>query len=97
MSERSESEHPRVTFLRALAVGRNARAGFGIGILFASLVFVWFVYIPERPDIELPWYLAVPDVVLWLMLAAVLAVGTGLLLTVTFTLGSAVHLARDLD
>lgn len=87
MSDPPESEHPRAVFLRALGVGRNAKAGFAIGSLFAALVFVWFVYVPDRSY----------PVVLWLMLAFVLAIGSGLLLTVAFTLGAAVRLARGLD
>lgn len=87
MSDPPESEHPRAAFLRALDVERNAKAGFALGVLFAALVFVWFVYVPDRRY----------PVVLWLMLAFVLAVGTGLLLTLAFTLGSAYRLVRNLD
>lgn len=83
----SESEHPRATFLRALHVERNAKAGFALGSLLAAFVFAWFVYVPDRRY----------SVVLWLMLAFVLAVGTGLLLTVAFTLGSAYRLVRGMD
>jgi hypothetical protein len=74
-------------FLRALKVERNAKAGFAIGVAFSLLVFVRFVLLPGR---EYP-------LALWLALAFVLAVGTGLLLTVVFTLGSAYRLARRVD
>lgn len=79
-----DPEHPRANFLRALNVERNAAVGFAFGTLFAAAVFVRFVYLVDRPH----------SPVLWLMLAFVLAVGTGLLLTVAFTLGSAYRLAR---
>lgn len=82
-----EPEHPRVAFVRALNVARNAKVGFALGALFAAVVFVRFVYLPDRRH----------SPVLWLMLAFVLAVGTGLLLTVAFTLGSAYRLAREVD
>lgn len=87
MTDPPESEHPRAVFLRALGVGHNAVAGFALGTLFAALVFVWFVYIPDRRH----------PVVAWLMLAFVLAVVTGLLLTVAFTLATAVGLVRRMD
>lgn len=77
-------DHPRANFLRALGVERNAKAGFALGGLFAAAVFVRFVYLADRPH----------SPVLWMMLAFVLAVGTGLLLTLAFTLGSAYRLAR---
>lgn len=79
-----EPEVSRANFLRALHVERNAMVGFVLGALFAAAVFVRFVYLVDRPH----------SPVLWLMLAFVLAAGTGLLLTLTFTLGSAYRLAR---
>lgn len=87
MSAASNSDSPRLRFVRALRVERNAKAGFALGIAFATVVFVWFVYVPDRQY----------SIVLWLMLTFVLSVGTGLLLTVAFTLVTAVRLVRSTD
>lgn len=72
---------------RALRVERNARRGFALGAVFAALVFLAFAYLPAREH----------SLWLWLALAFVLAVGTGLLATVALTAVSAVRLARRLD
>jgi len=73
-------------FLRALDVERNAAAGFALGTLFAAAVFVLFVVVPGTRR----------SPVLYVALAFVLAVGTGLLLTTLFTLWSAYRLAQEL-
>ena len=86
MSEDRPNRPGTAAFLQALHVERNAKLGFGIGVLFAIGVFVFFVAIPGSQRSPL----------LYVGLAFVLAVGTGLLLTTAFTLGSAYRLARRL-
>lgn len=80
-------ERPGVARLAAaLHVRRNAAIGFGIGVALAAALVVGAV---TGPGGQYPpaYYVA---------LGFVLAVGTGLLLTVAFTVGSAVRLSRSL-
>lgn len=86
MSEDRPDRPGTAAFLEALHVERNAKLGFGLGVLFAAGVFVFFVAIPGSRRSPL----------LYVALAFVLAVGAGLLLTTVFTLGSAYRLARQL-
>lgn len=73
-------------FSRALGLRRNAIAGFGLGTALAVAVFVQFAYLADRRF----------ALAYWLALAFVLAVGTGLLLTVAFTIVAAYRLADRL-
>lgn len=73
-------------FVSALRVRRNAIVGFGIGAIFATLVFARYAYLPDRRY----------GLAYWLGLAVVLAVGVGLLLTVCLTLVRTYRLARRL-
>jgi len=75
-------------FFRAINVERNAKVGFGIGILLALLLLFRRVLNPGVADYS---------VVLYAGLAFVLATGVGPQLTVVFTAGSLVRKARDLD
>jgi hypothetical protein len=80
-------ERPGVARLVAsLNVRRNAAAGFGIGAVLAAALVVGAVTGQPGPY-PAAYYVA---------LGFVLAVGTGLLLTVAFTVGSAVRLSRSL-
>ena len=81
-------ERPGVAnLIDALNVRRNAAVGFGLGVLF-TLFIVWiYVIVPNRQF----------SLGLWATLGFVLAVGTGLLLSAVFTIGSAVRRARELD
>lgn len=85
MADDTQARPGTAAFAAALDVRRNALAGFGLGGLFAGGVFVLFVGLPGSRRSPL----------LFVGLAAVLAVGTGLLLTVVFTLASAYRLARQ--
>ncbi|MFB6205996.1 MAG: hypothetical protein ABEJ05_05660 [Haloglomus sp.] len=73
--------------LAALNVRRNAAVGFGLGIAFTLLVVYIYVIVPSRQY----------SLALWATLGIVLATGTGLLLTVVFTLWSAIRRARELE
>lgn len=84
VADTPQDEHPRTTFLRSLNVKRNATAGITLGAILATAVYIRFVYLIDRPH----------SPVLWLMLAFVLAVGIGFLLTVTFTVGAAYRATR---
>lgn len=86
MSDTTPADTGRAAFIAALNVPRNAVLGFGIGSLFALGVFVVFVGLPGSRYSPL----------LYVGLGVVLAVGTGLLLTIVFTLITAVRLARQL-
>jgi len=82
------SERPGVAnVVAALNVRRQARRGFGVGVGFALVVFVLFVYLPgsNRPEL---FYVA---------LAFVLAVSLGLLATAAFVAVAAYRLAGELD
>lgn len=94
MSDQPPERPPRARFVAALSVRRNATVGFGIGAALAVAVYAFFVVVP----------LAVPSVptrglspVLYLLLAFVVAVTTGLLVTTLLTVASAIRLSRDLD
>lgn len=81
-------ERPGVANLvDALNVRRNAAIGFGLGILFTLFVVWIYVLVPDRQF----------SLGLWATLGFVLAVGTGLLLSAVFTLGSAFRRARELE
>lgn len=71
----------------ALNVRRNAAVGFGLGVAFTLFIVYVYVIVPERPF----------SLALWATLGFVLAVGTGLLLTAVFTVGSALRKARELE
>jgi predicted tellurium resistance membrane protein TerC len=80
-------ERPGVARLvEALNVRRNAAVGFGVGVLLAAALVAG---VAVGPVGRFP-------TVYYLALGFVLAVGTGLLLTAVFTLGSAVRRARSL-
>jgi len=88
--------------MRALEVGRNARIGFGVGVALAALVYVYRVAElggPVNPAVNTTnATTAAPESpLLFLMLAFVLAVSTGVLVTALLTVRSAVHLAREAE
>jgi hypothetical protein len=81
-------ERPGVAnLIDALNVRRNAAVGFGLGILFTLFIVYVYVILPDRAY----------SLGLWATLGFVLAVGTGLLLSAVFTLGSAFRRARELE
>jgi hypothetical protein len=75
-------------FMRAVNVSRNAKVGFGIGVVLALSLLA--LVVRSAAASEYP-------VVLYGALAFVLAVGTGLLLTAVFTVGSVIRRVRELD
>ena len=75
-------------FFRAINVQRNAKLGFGIGILLAVGLLVLIVVNASSSDYP---------VFLYAGLAFVLATGVGLLLTMVFTVGSLVRKAREME
>jgi fucose permease len=75
-------------FFRAINVERNAKLGFGIGIILALGLLA--VIVANATSSDYP-------VFLYAGLAFVLATGVGLLLTMVFTVGSLVRKARELD
>lgn len=76
----------------ALDVRRNALVGFGSGVVLAILAYAFRVGELAGPN---------PDTrgspALFLLLAFVLAVSVGLLVTAALTVRSAVRLAREAD
>ena len=76
------------TFFRAINVARNAKVGFGIGVLLALGLLALIVLNADGSDYPVFYYAG---------LAFVLATGVGLLLTMVFTVGSLVRKARELD
>ncbi|WP_435196668.1 DUF7536 family protein [Natronomonas sp. EA1] len=72
-------------FLAALNVARNAKLGFGIGVLLAAVLVAAVLQSPPDPSVPTVFYVG---------LGFVLATGVGLLLTAVFTVASAVRLAR---
>lgn len=76
----------KTAFVEALEVPRNARRGFGFGLVFTVAVFVFFVVIPGTNRSEL-YYLA---------LAFVLAVGIGGIATAVLTMRTAYRLSKEL-
>jgi len=81
----SERDPEPASLLEAFSVRRQARRGFGAGILLAALLFVVFVAGPTTDR----------SPVLYAALGAVLAFSTGLLLTGVLVVVVAVRLARD--
>lgn len=75
-------------FFRAINVERNAKVGFGIGVLLALGLLALIVVNAGSSDYP---------VFLYAGLAFVLATGVGLLLTMVFTVGSLVRKARELE
>jgi hypothetical protein len=75
-------------FMRAVNVQRNAKVGFAIGVALALSLLA--LVVRSAATSEYPVYL-------YAALAFVLAVGTGLLLTAVFTVGSVVRRVRELD
>jgi hypothetical protein len=73
-------------FVEALEVPRNARRGFGFGLVFTVAVFTFFVVIPGT-DRSQVYYLA---------LAFVLAVGIGGIATAVLTMRTAYRLSKEL-
>jgi hypothetical protein len=76
-------------FMRAVNVTRNAKVGFAIGILL-SVALLGLVVRGAAAGSQYPVYL-------YAALAFVLAVGTGLLLTAVFTVGSVIRRVRELE
>ena len=81
-----DAESGPAAFMQALAVPRNGKIGVAVGLLFAVVVFVFFVVIPGSYR-SLLWYLA---------LGFVLAVSTAGLVAFVLTLARAIRLSRDL-
>jgi fucose permease len=75
-------------FFRAINVQRNAKVGFGIGVVLAIGLLALIVRNAGSSDYPVFYYAG---------LAFVLATGVGLLLTMVFTVGSLVRKARELD
>jgi len=98
--------------IEALGVARNAKAGFGVGVAIALLMFVYRVAelggpVPTPPANATTATAAgagaggpsaAPESpLLFLMLAFVLAVSAGALVTALLTVGSAIRLAQDVE
>ena len=75
-------------FFRAINVERNAKLGFGIGILLGVGLLALIVVNASGSDYPVFYYAG---------LSFVLATGVGLLLTMAFTVGSLVRRAREMD
>ena len=88
MSEHVPDRPPRARLVEALEVRRNAKRGFAAGFLLAVAVYVYFVAIPGT---------RVWPPLLYVALAFVVAITTGLLVTTILTGITARRLARDLD
>ena len=88
MSEGVPDRPPRARLVEALEVRRNAKQGFAAGLLFAVAVYVYFVAVPGT---------RVWSPVLYLGLAFVVAVTTGLLATAVLTALTARRLAKGFD
>lgn len=87
MDEQVPERPPMANLIDALEVRRNAKRGFAAGILFAAAIFTFFVVVPGTYRSPL----------LYVGLAFVVAVTTGLLATTILTALTARRLARDLD
>ena len=93
--------------VEALGVARNAKVGFGVGVALAVLVFAYRVAelggpVPAPPANATAAGnssgMATPESpVLFVMLAFVLAVSAGALVTALLTVAAAVRLSRDLE
>ena len=88
--------------IEALGVVRNAKIGFGVGVALAVLVYAYRVAELGGPVATPPANAtnaaATPGSPgLFLMLAFVLAVSAGALLTALLTVGAAIRLARDVE
>ena len=88
--------------IEALDVARNARIGFGVGLVLAALMYAYRVAELGGPvtvnSSAAPNATAPPESpALFLMLAFVLAVSAGALVTALLTVGSAVRLAREVE
>ncbi|WP_431357807.1 DUF7536 family protein [Haloarcula marina] len=79
----SERQSGPAAMMAALNVPRNAKAGFGLAAALTAVIVVVFVL----PGTGRP-------TVLYAALAFVLVVSLGALLTIAFTVGSAIRLAR---
>jgi hypothetical protein len=79
---------PTAQFLAALEVTRNAKIGLASGVLFSTVLFLFFVVLPSDTS-ESP--------ALYLGLAFVVAVTSAGTVALALTVRSAVRLARDLD
>ncbi|MDY6817542.1 MAG: hypothetical protein SVG88_02685 [Halobacteriales archaeon] len=92
MADDSAERSPTVELFRELGLPRNAKIGFALGIGIAVAVYVYRIAELLGP---------VPDTrgspVLFALLAFVLAVSMGALLTVTLTVVAAIRRARRLD
>jgi len=106
----SEDRPGPARLVEALGVTRNARIGFGIGVALAVLMYVYRIAElggPVEPTVPTnatgtataaAGATATPDSpILFLMLAVVLAVSAGALVTALLTVGSAIRLARDVE
>jgi hypothetical protein len=88
MSDGVPDRPPRARLVEALEVRRNARRGFAAGLLFAVAVYIYFVAVPGTQ---------VWSPVLYVALAFVVAVTTGLLATAVLTVLTARRLVGDID
>lgn len=79
-------------FLEALDVTRHAKIGFTVGVVFSALVYAYRV-----GEVLGPVQDQRGSPLLFVLLAFVLAMGVGVLVTVILTVRSAVRLARDLE
>lgn len=78
--------------MEALNVVRHAKVGFAVGVAVAALVYVYRVFEllgPVRDPRGSPW--------LFLLLAFVLAVGVGVLVTLMLVSRAAIEYAREND
>jgi len=82
----AEGASGKAAFVEALEVSRNARRGFGFGLVFTVAVFVFFVVIPGVT--RSPLY--------YVMLAVVLAAGIGGIATMVLTMRTAYRLSKEL-
>jgi hypothetical protein len=78
--------------IEALSVVRNAKIGFGIGVGLAAVMYAYRV-----AELGGPVSATRGSPALFLMLAVVLAVSAGALVTVALTLRSAIRLAREME
>ncbi|MFB6296552.1 MAG: hypothetical protein ABEH66_06925 [Halobacteriales archaeon] len=88
----SEGPSGPAGFVEALAVARNAKIGFGVGIVVAAVMYVYRVAELGGP---VPGTRGSPA--LFLMLAVVLAASAGALVTLALTVRSAIRLAREVE
>lgn len=87
MPEPNEDADGRQAFLAALGVRRRAIIGFGVGAMVASAVFVVFIVLPGTDPVSLRY----------LVLAGVLALSCGLLITGGLVVVRLVRLVRQPD